>query len=129
MGAARRNARRKAREAAQALLDSGIPASAIGEYADLERDKRFLGKIVDAAEKGLDGVESKVSLRDGMSAVKERRALRDQQIELADRAPDAEDLTPEPEPLPRAEREVAAPQSAGAKTESVVRENNSTRAA
>jgi hypothetical protein len=111
------------------LLESGIPASAIGEYADLERDKRFLGRIVEAAEKNLDGVESKVSLRDGMAAVKERRALRDQQIELADRVPDAEDLTQEPEPQPRAEREVAAPQGASAKSESVARENNSTRAA
>jgi hypothetical protein len=131
MGAARRNARRRAREAAQALIDSGIPASAIGEYADLERDKRFLGKIVDQAEKRLDGGTSEVSLRDGMAAVKERRALRDQQIELADRKPDAEDLTPEPEPLPRVQREIAAPASAAAsaQTESRAPENNSVRAA
>ena len=116
MGAARRNARRKAREAAKQLLDSGIPASAIADYADLERDKRFLGKIVEAAEKALDGAESKVSLREGLAAVKERRALRDQQLEIAERSPDAEDLDPEPVPLPHTAEIQAAPGGAASET-------------
>ena len=116
MGAARRNARRKAREAAKQLLDSGIPASAIADYADLERDKRFLGKIVEAAEKALDGAESKVSLREGLAAVKERRALRDQQLEIAERSPDAEDLDPEHAPLPHTIENQAAPVGAARET-------------
>ena len=101
MGAARRRQRREARQAAAQLLKAGIAPQHIGQLAQAERMKRVLFKVVDGLEKRLDTGEGTITVREGLAAMKEIRALESYQRELADAEPtdaqlaDAEDTLAE----------------------------------
>ncbi len=83
MGAARRRLRREAREAATQLLRAGLSVNTIGRMTAGERYKRVLDKVVDAMERKLDTGEGPVSVREGLMAIKEARAIELQQAEAA----------------------------------------------
>jgi hypothetical protein len=83
MGAARRKERRAAREAAKKLLKSGITPGQVGKTIAQERLKKFYLRILEQAEKKLEGGESKVSVREGMAAAKEIERIELAQAELA----------------------------------------------
>ncbi|MCC6575566.1 MAG: hypothetical protein IT462_17440 [Planctomycetes bacterium] len=95
MSAARRRERRQARIAARQLLKSGIPLNAIGTLSTAERYRRFLDKVVDAAEKRVDTGEGGVSVREGLAAIKEIRTLDREKAELVNTEPTAEELAAE----------------------------------
>lgn len=81
MGGLRRRLRREARSAAKQLVRQGVPARSIGRIVEDERVNRVLMRIVEEMEKRLDGKGSSVSVREGLAAIKEIRALKAEQQE------------------------------------------------
>lgn len=79
MGGLRRRLRREARSAAKQLVRQGVPARSIGRIVEDERVNRVLMRIVEEMEKRLDGKGSSVSVREGLAAIKEIRALKAEQ--------------------------------------------------
>lgn len=79
MGGLRRRLRREARAAAKQLVRQGVPARSIGRIVEDERVQRVLLRMVEEVEKKLDGKEANVSVREGLAAIKEIRALKAEQ--------------------------------------------------
>lgn len=79
MGGLRRRLRREARSAAKQLVRQGVPARSIGRIVEDERVQRVLLRMVEEVEKKLDGKEANVSVREGLAAIKEIRALKAEQ--------------------------------------------------
>ncbi|NUO17546.1 MAG: hypothetical protein HUU03_14025, partial [Planctomycetaceae bacterium] len=86
MGGLRRRLRREARSAAKQLVRQGVPARSIGRIVEDERVNRVLMRIVEEMEKRLDGKGSSVSVREGLAAIKEIRALKAEQQEALESA-------------------------------------------
>lgn len=86
MGGLRRRLRREARSAAKQLVRQGVPARSIGRIVEDERVQRVLLRMVEEVEKKLDGKEANVSVREGLAAIKEIRALKAEQQEALESA-------------------------------------------
>lgn len=76
MGGFRRRLRRQAREAAKQLVSQGVPPREFGRVVEDARVGRVLLRVIEEMEKRLDGGEGKVSVREGLAAIKEIRQMK-----------------------------------------------------
>lgn len=86
MGGSRRRMRRQAREAAKQLLSQGVPAREIGRVVEDARVGRVLLRVVEEMEKRLDGAEGRVTVREGLAAIKEIRQMKAAQQKALEQA-------------------------------------------
>ena len=98
MGGFRRRMRRQAREVVRQLINQGVPPREVGRVVEDARVGRVLWRVIEEMEKRLDGGEGKVSVREGLAAIKEIRQMKAAQqkaLELSAAMDEAEALEEE----------------------------------